>query len=154
MKIIDYLEEILIVVFLLVMTVITFSNVVSRYVLHASWSFTEEITTNFFVWASFLGAAVAVKRKGHLGLSYLTDFLPPRLQKAAALFAVVVSVTIFVILLKYGIDMVISQYKMGQTTPALGLPEWTFGISVPIGAVFLLIRFVELGYRELKGGDN
>lgn len=152
MKKLEYIEETLIAFFLIVMTIITFGNVVSRYIIHASWAFTEEITTNFFVWVTFLGASVATKRKGHLGLSLITDFFPAKLQKVVAAFSILCSVGIFALLFKYGIDMVISQHRMTQTTPALGWPEWLFGISVPFGALLLTVRFIELGYRELKGG--
>lgn len=153
LKKLENLEIWIIAISMLLMTVITFSNVISRYVLHQSWSFTEEITTNLFVWVTFLGASVATKRKGHLGLSILTDYLPPVLKKAAIAFTVLCSVVLFSILFKYGVDMVKSQSITGQTSPALGWPEWIFGISVPVGALILIFRFLELGYQELKGGE-
>lgn len=151
MKKLDFIVEKLIFIVLILMTLITFGNVFSRYVLHASWSFVEEITTNLFVWASFLGASVAVKRKGHLGFSAIVDLFPPKMRKAAAIFAVVSAVIVFILLFLYGLEMVFSQYMMEQTSPALGWPEWVFGISIPVGALLMIVRFVELGYLELKG---
>lgn len=132
------------------MTFITFANVVSRYILIQSWSFIEELTTVLFVWVTFLGASVATKRKGHLGLTILTDHLSPKLKKIVALFAVLLSVSLFAILLVYGVNMVISQYKTGQISPALGWPEFIFGLSIPSGALILILRFIELGYREAR----
>ena len=55
-KILDYIEESLVCVCLIVMTALTFVNVVSRYVFSASLSFSEEITTYLFVLLSLLGA--------------------------------------------------------------------------------------------------
>ncbi len=154
MKILEYTEETLIGICLTVMTSIAFCNVVSRYILHASWAFTEEITCILFVWVTFLGGAVAVKRKGHLGFSALADLLSPKMQKVVTIFGVVCSVLLFVILCKYGVDMVISQYNFKQTTAAMGFPEWVFGLSIPIGSIFMIIRFIELGYKELRGGKE
>ena len=48
-KILDYIEESLVCVCLVVMTALTFVNVVARYVFSASLSFSEEITTYLFV---------------------------------------------------------------------------------------------------------
>jgi len=147
-KILNNFEEYIIGISLLVMTVIAFANVVSRYVLHASWAFTEEITTNLFVLSSLLGAAVAAKRGNHLGLSVLTDFIPEKYQKYVTLFGALCAVVLFSFLLRYGVVMVSSQIKYGQTSPALGWPEWIFGMAVPIGAFFLIIRFIQLGVTE------
>lgn len=134
------------------MVIITFGNVVSRYILHASLSFTEEITTVVFVWISFLGASVATKRKGHLGFSAIVDMFPEKYKKAAGVFTTLCGFILFAVLLKFGIDMVISQYKTGHTSPALGWPGWLFGISIPVGALILVLRFLQLAYMELKGG--
>lgn len=154
MKLINNIEKTLIVFSLVLMTTITFGNVLSRYLFHASWSIAEEITTILFVWVTFLGASVATKRKGHLGLTILTDYLPPALKRKALFFSIFCSISVFVLLMVYGIMMVMSQYKMAQTSPALGWPEWLFGIAVPIGSFLLIVRFIELGYEELKGGNQ
>jgi C4-dicarboxylate transporter DctQ subunit len=148
-KILNNLEEYIIGISLLIMAVINFANVLSRYLLHASWAFTEEITTNLFVLASLLGAAVAAKRGSHLGLSVFTDFIPKKYQKYVTLFSVICAVILFSILFKYGINMVLSQKRFNQTSPALGWPEWIFGLAVPIGAFSLIVRFIQLGVTEL-----
>lgn len=148
LKILDNIEEYIIGIGLLIMAIINFANVLSRYLLHASWAFTEEITTNLFVLTSLLGAAVAAKRGGHLGLSVFTDFIPKKYQKYVTLITVLCAIILFSVLLKYGIVMVRSQMRFGQTSPALGWPEWVFGMSVPVGAVSLIIRFIQLGVTE------
>ncbi|RLF78595.1 TRAP transporter small permease, partial [Thermococci archaeon] len=42
-------------VLLLIMILVAFVNVVTRYLFHASIAFTEEIEVAFFVWITFLG---------------------------------------------------------------------------------------------------
>jgi TRAP-type C4-dicarboxylate transport system permease small subunit len=37
--------------------------------------------------------------------------------------------------------MVKSEMKLGVTTPSLGWPEWVFGIFIPIGGLFIIVRF-------------
>ena len=73
MRIFDKIEEILAAACLIVMTILTFANVVVRYLFSASFSFSEEITTYLFVLLSMLGTAIAAKRRAHLGLSIVTD---------------------------------------------------------------------------------
>ncbi|MBA1335022.1 MAG: hypothetical protein HPY66_0644 [Firmicutes bacterium] len=147
-KFLNNIEEYIIGIGLLIMATINFANVVSRYLLHASWAFTEEITTNLFVLTSLLGAAVAAKRGSHLGLSVFTDFIPKKYQKFVTLFSVICAVILFSMLFRYGINMVQSQMRFRQTSPALGWPEWIFGMAVPIGAFSLIVRFIQLGVME------
>ena len=47
------------------------------------------------------------------------------------------------ILLKTGIDKVMTQMANGKKTPSLLLPEWIFTIFLPIGAVFMILHTIE-----------
>jgi len=154
-KILDHFEEYVIAAGLAIMTSITVANVISRYILHASWSFTEEITTNMFVLCSLMGAAVAAKHGSHLGLSLVTDFLPKKFQKYITLFTVLCAIVLCYFIIRYGINMVLSQKLMGQTSPSLGWPEWMFGLTVPIGGFFILVRYIQFGIQSFtkKGGQ-
>lgn len=146
-KVLDHIEEYIIAAGLLIMTTIAFANVLSRYIFHASWSFTEEITTNLFVLCSFLGAAVAAKKGAHLGLSLITDMFPKKFQKYFVLFTLLCAGVFCFILIRYGIDMVVSEYNMGQQTPALGWPQWVFGLSIPIGGIAIFARYAQVAVK-------
>ena len=56
-KIIDNIEEIICLISLSVMTLLTFANVVTRYVFNFSMNFAEEISTYMFVLLSLFGAS-------------------------------------------------------------------------------------------------
>lgn len=51
----------------------------------------------------------------------------------------------------FGIQMVISQYQLGQETATMQWPEWIYGSFVPVGAAFAMIAFLQTMvemYRE------
>lgn len=149
-KVFSNIEYYVMSVGLTIMTFITVINVISRKFLGLSMSFLEEITTAMFLLITLLGAAAAAKRGAHLGLSVLTDLLPKKLQKYVVLFTWLTSIVFSVLLLKYGIDMVQSEIRMGITTPSLGWPEAIFGSFIPIGAIFILIRFTQWTFNSIK----
>ncbi len=154
-KIIDYIEEWFLAITLGSMLLLNFANVVSRYFLNFSWSFTEEITTNLFVWSCFIGAAAAAKRGSHLGLSLFTDLLSTKWQRYVGVLVTLMALTMFGVIIWTGIEMVQSQISSNQTTPALGIPEWTMGIAVPVGAIFCFVRFAQAGWWAWqKGGKD
>lgn len=143
MKRLDYLEELLIVVSLAVMVAINFGNVISRYCIHASWAFSEELMVILFVYNSFLGASVAYKRGAHLGFTVLTDIFPRKARKIVIGVTAVVTVALLSLLVWSGVEMVKDQVLFNQRTPALGLPEWVAGVSIPLGSLLVIVRVIQ-----------
>lgn len=153
-RILDNFEEYILFLSLAIMTIITVANVFSRKVLQASWSFTEEITTNLFILNTLLASAVAAKKGSHMGLTVVTDLLPKKYEKYIKLITLAIAFFFCGFLFKYGVDMVAMEIESGQTTASLGWPEWIFGIYVPIGAALILIRFIQniyLDFRKKEG---
>ncbi|MDR7865824.1 MAG: TRAP transporter small permease [Sporomusaceae bacterium] len=153
-KLFDAIEEWFLAISLGAMLLLNFGNVLSRYFFNLSMSFTEEITTNLFVWSCFLGASAAAKRGAHLGLSLFTDMLSAKWQRLVALIVSIMSLALFAVIVWTSIGMVQSQMASSQTTPALGIPEWTMGIAVPVGAAFCFIRFAQAGWQSWQKGVN
>ncbi|MGH6762677.1 MAG: TRAP transporter small permease [Phyllobacterium sp.] len=67
------------------MVVLVFGNVVLRYAFNQGITYSEELSRIFFVWLTFLGAVVAMREHGHLGVDSLLRRLPPSTAKAAVL---------------------------------------------------------------------
>ena len=70
------------IVLLVMMVVIVFSNVVSRYYLHASLAWSEEVARFMLVWLVFIGSFLAYIHDEHLGLDILVAKMPPNMRKA------------------------------------------------------------------------
>lgn len=152
--ILSRIEEVLCVIALVIMTVLTFANVIARYVFSASFSFSEEITTYLFVLLSLLGSAVAARRKAHLGFTALIDIVPENVRRIfhaiSFLLATLFSSALFV----FGMKMVYSQMSRGQVTARMQWPEWIFGAFVPLGAFFITLEFLFLLINVLKGDEE
>lgn len=152
-KIFENFEQYILASGLFVMTFITVANVFSRKVMHLSMSFLEEVTTILFILISLLGAAVAAKRGAHLGLSAFTDFIPKKYQKYVALFTWFVASFFCYFLVKYGFIMVSGEYDMGVKTPSMGWPEWIFGMAIPVGGIFIFLRYTQYTIKILKSKE-
>ena len=104
-KIFTQVEEKLSVIIYVVMLAITFANVIGRYCFHASISATDEITTNIFVLLSVIGTGVAAKSRSHLGLSVLTELMPPKVQHIISGFANLLGTAFGAVLLYTGYNI-------------------------------------------------
>ncbi|SET08125.1 TRAP-type C4-dicarboxylate transport system, small permease component [Natronincola peptidivorans] len=154
MKFLNKIEEYFLGVSLAIMVIINFGNVLSRYFLRASWSFTEEVVIIIFVWNSILAAAVAYKHGAHLGLSVLTDLLPEKMQRYVGILGALATTVLMAILYKYGMEMVRTQMRFSQATPVLGIPSWIPSSAIPIGALFIIIRAIQSSYIAFKEGGK
>src|SRR5205809_1975250 len=72
----------IVVLCLAVMVVMVFGNVVLRYGFNSGITVSEELSRWLFVWMTFLGAIVAVRKHAHLGTDALVARLPKPGKKA------------------------------------------------------------------------
>jgi len=61
---------------LVAMVIMVFGNVVLRYAFNSGISLSEELSRWLFVWMTFLGALVAMREHGHLGVDAVVNRLP------------------------------------------------------------------------------
>jgi C4-dicarboxylate transporter DctQ subunit len=96
----DHIEEFLIAFILALMTIITFANVIARYLLNSGILWALETTVFLFAWLVLLGASYAVKIKAHLGVDAVINMLSRSGARRLGLFAVACCIVYAFLLLK------------------------------------------------------
>lgn len=97
---VDRIEETVIAVLLGLMTVVTFANVVARYLFNSNILWALELTVFMFGWLVLLGASYAVKKHAHLGVDAIVNLLSPPVRRAFALISVACCLIFSLLLLK------------------------------------------------------
>ena len=136
-------EKIVLSIILVFVTVITFANVVVRKLSDSQFAWTEELVINLFVLMIMMGCALCAREGSLISLSLVFDRLKVGGKKIFVAIITVANTVLWVLLLKTGIDKVLSQMHSGKLTSSLGWPEWMFTIFLPIGAVFLVLQTIE-----------
>lgn len=149
-RILGAIENSILILGMAAMSIVTFVNVLTRYLLDHSLAFTEEVTVNLFVLLTFMGASAGIRRKAHLGFSLLFEQTTGGLRLFFTLLIGTITSLIFFIVLYFGIDMLFFQMNLKQMTPALGWPQWVFSAGLPLGALFCLYRSVESTWGEVR----
>ncbi|MFW8637204.1 TRAP transporter small permease [Cribrihabitans pelagius] len=101
---INSLEETLIALLLGLMTIITFANVIARFVFNSNILWALELTVFLFAWLVLMGASYAVKAHAHLGVDAIVNMLSPGARKAVGLFAAACCIVFSLLLLKGAYD--------------------------------------------------
>ncbi len=147
-QILENVEEFIIGISLMIMLTIVFLNAISRYLINLDIASAQEIVTSLFPWITFLGGAVAVKRKGHVGFSLLTDCFPREIKRYVPHFASICVIALFGIIFFLGSEMVMFEKETNQMTPALELPTWIIELSIPLGSLAIVLRTIQVAFNE------
>lgn len=127
--------------FLIILTAITFVQVVMRFVFSAPFSWAEEVTLIFLVWFGYLCMAVDIYTDGHAALYFLYNLMPPMLKKAADLLRHGLLTWFFALMIIYG--QKITLLNLRKPLPATRFSQaWMFSPLVVGGALMLLYSMV------------
>ena len=114
MKYIEKFEKIVACLSVSVMAILVFINVIARFVFNSPLAVADEMSCYLFVLMSFMGTAIAARRKAHLGLTLLTDKLSPNAARIVQTVMYAIATLFCLLIVIFGIEMVISQYQIGQ----------------------------------------
>jgi C4-dicarboxylate transporter DctQ subunit len=138
--------EIALAIFASVMVIVVFAQVLSRYVAKVPLAWTEEASRFLFAWTIFLGSAIGIKRKAHLGIELLIEKLPEKLGIYVSRFIGIVVIS-FLVLVIYQSFFVI-RLTIYQASPSLNIPMALVYASVPIGCFLMAVNVIEILLKD------
>ena len=150
MKFIEKFEKFVACASVSVMAILVFVNVIARFIFNSPLAVADEMSCYLFVLMSFMGTAIAARRKAHLGLTIVTDKLSPSAARKVQVLMYLIAAVFCLLIVIFGIEMVMSQYTLGQETATMQWPEWIYGLFVPVGAAFALLAFLSVAVKTAK----
>lgn len=147
MKVLKWLdenfEEKTTIALLIITVLLTFFQVVMRYIFKNSLAWSEELARYLFLYLIWIGASYAAKVDGHLRVEILKDKIP---EDKKLIFEDI----IYLIWLGFSIFLFISSIKLtssifanGQLSPAMRIPMGFPYLSIPIGSGLMSFRLVQ-----------
>ena len=141
--------EAVIAVFLLVMVVLVFGNVVLRYGFNSGISISEEVSRWLFVWLTFLGAVVALHEKAHLGTEMLVSHLGPTGKRVCLIIGYSLMLVVCWLLFRGALEQTKINYD--NSAPSSGLSmAWFYSVGLAFGAFAGVILLNDL-FKVLTG---
>lgn len=147
----SHFEEIIVVICMFGIVILTFTAVIARYVFRMPIAGADEIATFMFLWASLFGASAAFKYNKHGGVPLLVDLLPVKLRRLSDLLVLTITAMFFAFLSYYSWKFLSQSIRVGQTSPATGIPVWTINAGIFVALSMCAIRCLEAVVRDLIG---
>lgn len=169
----DKFEETLIAIFLGMMTLVTFANVIARYVFNDNILWALETTVFLFAWLVLLGTCYGVKKSLHLGIDIIIARLSPRPRRIVGLFAITACLAFSILLLVGSWEywypfatkrafLEVNDIPMPSFLQFLAdwmnegekyekIPRFIPYAVLPISMTLLTWRFIQAGIRIMRG---
>ncbi len=172
-RVVDTMEETAIALMLGLMTLITFSNVVARYVFNSNILWQLEATVFLFAWLVLFGVSYSVKITAHLGVDVIINMLGARTRRMLGLLSVAICLTFCLLMLKGGWDywwkfadkasfLEVNDIPMpgflqfladitNDGEPYEKIPRYIPYFILPLGMALLTFRFLQAGWLIYSG---
>jgi len=182
-RILNRLEEWIIVTLIAAATVLTFIAVVHRYGASNSaslsrWagahnllmlkaaaffvylklaainlSWAQELATYMFVWMAKFGAALGVRTGIHVGVDVLVKRLSLPARRPVIVFALLCGALFTGVIGTLG-GIYVHDLDPDQVSPELEWPSWIIYLCIPLGSYLMCYRFLQVMWRFLRTGSE
>jgi TRAP-type C4-dicarboxylate transport system permease small subunit len=132
--------------------VILILQIAFRYVLNAPLVWTEELARYLYIWACYLGAAVALRRGNHIVITLVHERLPPRLGGLVTLGTQALALIFLGAVTVLGVQLMVRTHTIEAIT--LPIPWSAIYAAAPAGATIMFLQALEeLGraLAEIRG---
>lgn len=172
-QLMDDIEETSIAVCLGLMTLITFANVIARYLFNDNILWALELTVFLFAWLVLMGASYAVKKHIHIGVDVVINMASPNARKVMALASAAACLAFSILLLIGAWDYwyPFATERAWLETEDIPMPEmfmfladWVNEgeryekvprfipyLALPLGMALLTWRFIQLTWQIIRG---
>lgn len=150
-RLIARLEEVLLALLLAAMTLLTFTQVVLRYLFNTGLIWALEATVYLFAWLILLGISYGVRVHAHIGVDLLVKSLPPAPRRIVGLVAIGLSILYSCIMLYGSYYYVMRLHRLGTEAEDIPIERWILTIVLPIGFLLLGVRLLQQGWAILQG---
>lgn len=149
-KVIDWIEEQMLWVLMIVMVVVVFIQIVLRE-FGSPLSWTEETARYVYLWVCYLGCSRGVRLNSEISVDFIRNLFKDK-SKARAVFdliGLVISAVFSFIFVWYSIVVIGKLIERPQHSSAVGYHMSIVFMSVVVCSILMLFRYLQKIYKEI-----
>lgn len=150
-NLVTQLEEAILSLLLVGMTLLVFAEVVARFGFNAGIHWAQEATLLMAGWFVLFGASYGVKVGAHIGVDVFVKLLPRPVHRAVTMLGVLLCLGYCTLFLMGSWTYVSKMRMIGIELEDIPLPRWVAASILLIGFALLAIRFLQLGWKVYRG---
>lgn len=134
------IEDSLLVVVLLSMVILAFSQIIMRNIFGIGYIWIDPLLRIMVLWVGMLGAMVATRESKQISVDVLTRILSPRLKLISKLLTLTFAGAVSGIIAWYSALFVIDEWKYDSIAFA-SVPAWIPELIIPVAFGIMALRF-------------
>jgi TRAP-type C4-dicarboxylate transport system permease small subunit len=141
-------------VFYVMLVATMFIEVLRREIFSYSSIWGEEIVRYSFIYLAWIGAAAAIRERGHIRIDVIMEYVGPRTKAVLYIFGDIVMFAVAVVAFYWSLETVIVSAKFGSVTHGLRVSQVWFLAAVPIGFALIMFRLIQSFLRDISDLRN
>jgi len=147
-------ERWLLLAFYVMLVGTMFIEVIRREVFSYSSFWGEEMVRYSFIYLAWIGAAAAVKERGHIRIDVLMNYVPNTIKTLLYMLGDIVMFIVALVALYCSWESVHVSWKFGSVTHGLRVSQVWFLFAVPFGFALIMLRLTQSFLRDLSDLRN
>ena len=151
MKKLDYLTKVIeaiVAVLMVGITILTFVQVVRRFLFGAVFPWAEELAIYGMIWVTFFGAVLCLRHGEHVRIDAFLLVLPHKIRKWIEAFDLLVCFAFMMLLAYHSIDLLKMTGKLLST--GARLPMYYVYSALLVSGVLMIPYFIILIYQKVR----
>ncbi len=139
----EHIEEWLLIMLYTAMLLIASAQVLFRYVINLSISWSQDLITYILIWSVFIGISLTVKKRRHIKVELAYVIFSEQTQFFLKILSNVIFM-IFCVFYSYFAILKVNNliFINPQISDSTGLSMWMIQIAIPIGLLLSLYRLI------------
>jgi C4-dicarboxylate transporter DctQ subunit len=150
-KIFHRAEEWLLALILAAMTLLTFVQVILRYLFNTGLFWALEATLYMFAWLVLIGISYGVRTHSHIGIDLLAKSLPPAPKRILGLVITALALLYTALMFWGSYTYIHRMMRLGVEAEDVPIERWILGLCLPIGFALLGTRLGVVGWQIATG---
>lgn len=142
------IEDWLTVIVMGLLALITFANVIVRYFTSQSFAWTEEFSVFLMIVLALVAGSASVARNRQIRIEYFSDSGSEKRQRFLARFGALMVFLLFALIAVLSVRVVWDDFRFGETSPGIGVPQWWYTIWLPVCSIAIAGRALGLFIRR------
>jgi len=144
------IEDWLTVIVMALLALITFANVVVRYLTNQSFAWTEEFSIFLMIVLALVAGSASVARNRQIRIEFFADGGSEKRQRVLACFGALMVFALFALIAVLSSRMVYDDIRFGETSPGIGVPQWWYTVWLPVLSLAIALRALGLALRRAR----
>jgi len=146
----ENLEMSICIVLMSTMTLLIFVQVIMRYVVRNSLTWSEELARYLFIWLIYFGISYGAKIRKHIKIEAFLGLWPKSIRKYIPIVGDILFLGFSVFITVTATTLVQKQLALGQTSPALRIPMAIIYAAPLVGFALTAVRQVQTLYYRIQ----